>query len=983
STHRLRDATTGLLATAALLAIVVGVPVALVRFVGWPLPSTVPTVDAIGAALRYGHVAPGTLLKALAVIVWMAWLLLTAGVLLEAMALLRGTVARTVPTLAGVQRLCARLLTSAMLLSTLASRPAVAAQVPQAPATMAPTADPAPHPTAVERVVDTPAWVVRRHDSLWTIAERTLGAGHRWREIRDLNVGRPQPGGGRLRVDDPMIRPGWVLRLPPDATTGDRPAEVEVERGDHLWGLAEEHLGDGTRWRELYARNRGAPQPDGGRLTRPNLVQPGWMLTLPRQDGPDPREERDGSRDTPRDRPADRSRTQDDRADRRTRHDTPVAPLPLTPRTQPQDGAAGASEPSPVPPGGPGPAAVSPPAPSWPETEVMVASARRVQPGRPTLPVAGSALLAAGLVAMLARRRRQWLRRRRPGSALDPVDAEAAELERWLRDMADHDLSQRTDRVLRVLAEHFGEHAVHPAVLALEMGERVGLLLSTSDLSPPPGITAADGGRTWLVDAELEVAAPLDDDGPPVIAALVGCGRRATGEIVALNLLEAGVVDVDGSAAQVEEAVTSWTAELAARGAAAGVELIVVGPHHHLVEQFARVILADDAHAASARIAHTLDGPGPGPSQVVVLTALPATGGPWDALRRRAREDPRLALVSARADREAVDREAIDRPDHRLRLDGDHVRLDPAGIELIAPEWLTPQTWERFGDLLCQPVRQQQSDLVPSPLLSAPFDRGATDPAPGGGAREAPDRTVRVLGPLRIDGIPTLDRLASEALAVLAVHRQSMPVDTLIALIADSGDHELVRAAVTDLQRRDPPAVISVDNGRCRLADDIGSDLERFRHLTCRLDHLAPADQASAMQRALALVLGPPFADCGDWAHAEGLPTAAAALVSDVAHRLATLVLTFGDVERASWAVDQGLRASPGCELLYRDRMRIADACGDHEALDAIMQQLRTLAEEDDGWMTSETLQLYERLKRSTTITAAPSDDLDGHRHAS
>ncbi|WP_147333485.1 LysM peptidoglycan-binding domain-containing protein [Micromonospora craniellae] len=52
---------------------------------------------------------------------------------------------------------------------------------------------------------------------LFGIAAKTLGDGRRAGEIFELNKGRPQPDGGRL--DDPLLlRPGWILLLPADAT---------------------------------------------------------------------------------------------------------------------------------------------------------------------------------------------------------------------------------------------------------------------------------------------------------------------------------------------------------------------------------------------------------------------------------------------------------------------------------------------------------------------------------------------------------------------------------------------------------------------------------------------------------------------------------------------------------------------------------------------------------------------------------------------
>jgi hypothetical protein len=56
----------------------------------------------------------------------------------------------------------------------------------------------------------------RHHDTLWGIAERTLGDPLRYKEIYQLNKDRVQPDGSRL-TDADLIRPGWQLILPADA----------------------------------------------------------------------------------------------------------------------------------------------------------------------------------------------------------------------------------------------------------------------------------------------------------------------------------------------------------------------------------------------------------------------------------------------------------------------------------------------------------------------------------------------------------------------------------------------------------------------------------------------------------------------------------------------------------------------------------------------------------------------------------------------
>jgi nucleoid-associated protein YgaU len=128
--------------------------------------------------------------------------------------------------------------------------------------------------------------VVAPHDTLWGLAAAHLGSPYRWRQLFDLNRGRPEPG-GKL-VDPNLIYAGWTLQVPAGAarsSAGTAPpsntdAVYVVQPGDTLWGLAAAHLGSPYRWRQLFDLNRGRVEP-GGHLVDPNLICAGWTLEFP------------------------------------------------------------------------------------------------------------------------------------------------------------------------------------------------------------------------------------------------------------------------------------------------------------------------------------------------------------------------------------------------------------------------------------------------------------------------------------------------------------------------------------------------------------------------------------------------------------------------------------------------------------------------------------------------------------------------------
>lgn len=1008
------DLLTGAAATVTLLVLVVGVPVALTLAVGWPLPRALPSPDAVVTALRYGRVPSSTVLNSLAVVLWVVWMLTVISIGGEVVAVAKGTVAQRLPGLSGLQALATRLVAAGMLLLPMAGR-AVAAPAPPPVPVVAAEAEATPAKASEEAPARGHAmWTVQPRDSLWTIAEQALGDGRRWQELLELNVDRAQPDGGRLRAGDTLIHPGWKLALPPDARPPTpTPASVRVARGDDLWELAERYLDDGDRWPELYEANRGRRQPDGRRLTDPDLIRPGWELVLPA------RAARAGS-DAP---PVARGARDDDAVGRPSpgplrsgpKDDAPSRTVPHadTPRhhRSPQDGDLTRTEPraNAAGPHSPGAGVAGPDTSDTDATDAETAGADAADPetssddapvaGRPVTPstvrqlqragsgqipardtaavtrpdrspahealaIAGAAVLAAGLVGLIARRRRHWLRRRAQASVAAPVDPETAELERWLRSMADHDLAQRVDLVARLLADLLEGRSEMPPITAIELGERTVVHLAAAHLDPPEGLTADDDARRWLLAPECEVMQP--DAARRHLAALVSCGRTDDGALVLSSLCGGGALGLSGADPQVREVLTSWTAELASTGADVGVQLVVAGPHDPLVERLARVAIVDGPDAAVARVRRLLDEAADDRDGHVVVLCGAAPPGPALAELVHLAGDARVAVV--------LPSEATPR---QLVLGGDRVRLEPEGWSLVTPRWLTPDDWDRFGDLLRQPAPSYAPELLPSPLAApgAPLDWATVlDDDP----EEAPV-IVGLLGSLLVNDVPVpLGVDAASLLTWLSVHRTGADPATIHATLwptAVDGDGRLT-AAVDELTAllldRVHGPLVHTDDGRVELADTIGTDLARFDTLVRRLDTAPPATQARRLTEALALVRGEPLSDGADWAQADGLAVATAARVTEVAHRLAMHALAVLDVDRATWAVEQGLRAVPGCELLFRDRMRIADACGDPAGVDAALEELH--GHLDGAWPAAETERLHRQLRRPTRVDA--SDDL-------
>ncbi|MDT0263605.1 BTAD domain-containing putative transcriptional regulator [Jatrophihabitans lederbergiae] len=231
---RLGRVLAGLLATGLLVALVAGVPYGLWHWIGWPLPHHVPTTTKVKDTLT-GPFTDQILLDTLACLCWILWAVFLTDLAQALPDTLHNThhphTATAPPRIdhqPGPLRGLAALLLTAIVAGLLSLRPHPAL----ASRSAAPLAAPRPGIVATAQRLERVA-VPMAADTI--------------------------PSGARTVVVQP----------PHDGIH------------DSLWRIAQRCLGDGNRWPEIYQLNKGHPQPNGGTLTMPSFIEPGWVLRLP------------------------------------------------------------------------------------------------------------------------------------------------------------------------------------------------------------------------------------------------------------------------------------------------------------------------------------------------------------------------------------------------------------------------------------------------------------------------------------------------------------------------------------------------------------------------------------------------------------------------------------------------------------------------------------------------------------------------------
>lgn len=983
----------GLAAGLAILAFVIGAPILLLRL------GAVPSLDGFTwrDLLRQDD---GTLaLQALTAAAWIAWAWFAITILVEVVALARGVRAPRLPGLPQVS--ASRLVGAAALLFI-----AVPAAAPTIAPTRAVSAPPLPEPSSalvttspVQSEVTTGAdtaltesaspptvgYTVARGDSLWKIAETHLGGGERYPEIVALNPD--------VLDDDPdFLTPGIRLKLPAPAPAADDDETYVVRPGDTLAEIAADQLGDPDRYPEIYDASRATVQPDGAHLKDPDLIQPGWNLTVPAREQPH-------GATAPPDPAAPTAPPIRDRS-----HPTDPTQTPTLQPSDQHDTTAGDAE-----------DVNEEGSPSW------------LLPG-----LAGAGTVLAGALFLVLRRSHRTRRRYRlPGQEIAPPPEEVApaamSIHRTGRKPAD--LIEHLDLLLRALRE-----AEQPHLLAAELADTsITLHLAEPGSLPRPW---TGGPITWTARPDSTV----EDNGETApYPLLVSIGQGADGHLWLLNLEEVRVLNIAGNQERgralarhlaAELAVTPWSAlvEVHTHGIADELDgldpirlhLHPAGDVQHLEQlavdldpaerlpgfapdRYRAIILTKDTEPGR-RIAHTItndhDRSG---AAAVILDAHPdleaesltitATGDltvshpMLSDVRLKAAgitaEEAAMCAAIAEATRTAeskpmpVDEDATEGMDAlidaagALRPEYVHERPTddkPAGAssllpapaeEYVAAASTTKEDVRQLAPVVPPPTRDKMRTLKPDRIDDVLAEWHSPDcrfpklillgdvhiQAHGVPPEERPSYLAELLTYLVLHpgGVTTGDYIEATGISRSRLRADISHLRAWLGTNPRTGREHLPDARQTRAAKRiGRPAY---------QAEDVLVDLEIFRALRARAQTRGEGGIAD-LSEALGLVAGKPFTQDRDhgweWLH-RGQPhdQIAVSMIVDTAHLVVTRALAEGDLDTARSAAETATLAAPYDDVPELDYAQVLAASG-HIRL-AEQHLARHIHDRDDG----------------------------------
>lgn len=971
--RQVRARTIGLFASLAIVLLIFVAPIVLIAIGMAPWDLDVAKIGSLLGAPDDGHLA----IALVAGVAWLAWAVLSFTIGTEVVSRIRGVDAPRMPPLALAQQFAGRLVTVAALLFVAAPTVAPAVASPSASGSdpigqvkvgdngTAPTE---PSPTPPDRRSDraptgpakpsTTDHTVRPGETLWKIADQRFGDGARWREIFELNQ-------GTLGDRPDFIRPGTRLLVPAVDEHTAANATYVVRPGDTLSEIAEDVLGSASRYPEIFDASRHTAQPAGGMLSDPDLIVPGWRLTVP-EGRPDP------------------SETDAKSPDPATRR------LGAEPRTDAGGAAAG----------GDTAADSQRDSPSW------------LVPG---LTGAG-ALLAGALLLTLRSHRRTQLRYRSPGQVIASPPDELRNIERSAQASGDVTAAsvEKVDRLLRHLAAAADESGETPELLLAEASDgSLVLHLATACTLPEPW---RGSGTTWAAkfDATIE-----DIDQVPPFPLLVTLGKSNDGHLWLVNLEQTGPVSLTGDSDSALNLARHIAAELVLNPWASLVDVDLLGLGSELAALDPvrlRIHVDEDAEFASGfaddLAKRSVSGAPERPRALVCASPDHSETINGIASMHNARACTAIVVVSPNQESDWVS--IFLSPDRTLRSEFLGRDLSAAGLTadeaqacaaiVDVTRTAAPQSAHPASDVTDSPpedeLRVDNRDPT-EPVTTTPARSGITsDPGLDDDLQAWLDPAsslprLSLLGPVRAkacgDARAVVKRVPyyTEVLAYLALHPDGV---TPMRLADDLGisatrarvDVNAVRNWLGNNPRTGAKHVPDADASRA--ARDRGvptyqvegllTDLDLFNRLRKRASS-GGGDDIDDLIQALNLMAGQPFDQLrpGGWSwllDGDRVDHVTACAVVDVAHLVTNHALRIGDMNLAEFATRTALRAAPYDEIAKLDLAAVLAAGGhDSEAQRLVDEQILNRTDDDLG-PTELAPRTATILSRSQTAPNAP-----------
>ena len=961
----------GLLASAVLLLLVVGMPVWLA---GAGRPSLHVDVGSLWQAVDHHrpadvHQLAAWLGQVAVLLAWVAWAWLTLCVVLEIVAWRSGRSTVRLPASRSVQYAAALLVGTAFAVGALGRLPVHTEGLPRTvPAVTLQVDD---HAGAAAGGAATTVGPSARPGSLHKLVDPTPG--YEFRHADDPTVA--------IEVEDAPSRAVATPGTAVDHTVGGR---------ESLWSIAEERLGTARRWREIAELNYGRPQADGRSLGEDHWLQPGWVLALPEGAAARPTAASVG----------------EDRGEVTTEAAT-------VPAERNPTGAA---------------------APHVDARPDMALTTRHLPGGLRGLPVQplGAGIVGVGVADLVDRLRRVQQRHRARGGQIRLPEPVLRPFEQRLRLGGGAAELDAVESAVQALARsESGWPDAGRLTGATVDGERVRLRFDSElpDSAPAP-FRRSDDGLSLAVDLSVLGTAStkrrtVRDRFPAPTLVSVG---RADGVLAMVDLEGVGAVVVTGDpeaaeglgrAMALELATSRWAAafDLVLVGFGAGLDradgVSVVGDAGPVIadltwRRLTTSVRLDEAPDASFGAARRSDGAGDWrPVVVVCAPAVP-------------RDDIESILGLASDGRSGICAVAmVGRCDVPVNANcvlraGDSV--DVLGI-VVEPQLVDALELDQVAQLLeVATLRDGDGDgdadgddgdandgapmhsaayVQPTAGATSRLDRRSGHAAQVGGERSGtgrrtatrpvheparPDRAtgveveVAVLGPVEVRGAARgfTRAWAMELVVYLALHPGGASNEVWATalwpdrLMAPSSLHSTASVARRSLgTARDGSDHLPRSHGRLALAPTVGTDWAHFQEL-------AATDDPDGWEEALSIVRGRPFEGIRstDWSLLDGTAPSIEAAVVDLSGRLAGHRLRAGDTRTAEWAARKGLVVSPYDERLYRMLLRTADAAGNPGGVEAVMTELvRVVADEVEPVESvhPSTLALYRSLSRRTS----------------